>query len=175
MRLTITPPRGRAPRFYHLWLRHITGMVDDGPCHCIRCLIATRDARVTAKNADRTELDLRRELTPPVPGDPAFYLCGVSPAGWASNLHLAFVHGDDTLTMTGWDGTRVEVVGASRIDIPVVPDGFEERAQSQTRCRNWRFARGWFKPEPGLMARVVHGNTAHEVPPCDTQPPLFSL
>lgn len=150
MILAVTPPAGRAsPHFYHLWLRRITGITDRAGEHCIGCLQCTRDPRLSAKTRGVTRLDL-----PPLqgflgaePGSPVHYVCGVSPKGWATNLHLALVDAPLSAEVeeVGWDGTRVLVRGARRVLIPEVPDGWEGRALAQTRCRNWRFAQGWFR------------------------------
>lgn len=147
----VIEPRGTLSRFYHLWLRHVRGFIDGGgDCHCIRCLVATRDRRVSAKDAGPRRIDLAAELTPAVPGDPVYYLCGVSPAGWSSNLHVPFTHDrDGVIDVRAYDGTRVLIEGARALPIAEVPDGFEGRPASQTRCRNWRFAREWFSPARG--------------------------
>ena len=156
MRLIVTPPTGRCPHFYHLWLRRIDGMHDNGGEHCIACLRAKRDARLTAKNTGETRLDLDPlGLLPPEPGSPVYYVCGVSPKGWGSNLHIALVEdAQGSVEVAGHDGTRVRAEGARAVTIPDVPDGFEARNARQTRCRNWRFAQGWFRPSafPSILA-----------------------
>jgi len=150
MIVTVTPKSAdRAPAFYHLWLRTVTGFKGQGTAHCIHALNATRDARMSTKVRGENRIVLPKLGLYAEPGSPVNYICGVSPRGWNFNLHLALVDRPGALVeAVGFDGTRITVEDAVALVIPEVPDGFEGRALEQTRCRNWRFAQGWFAPSP---------------------------
>lgn len=153
MKLIITPRPGRAPAFRHLWLRRVSGMDDTHGEHCIGCLKAVRDPRVTTHGRGETALDLEPlEMLPPGPGSPVYYLCGVSRL-WRTNLHVVLVAGAGEVEVFAYDGTRVRATGARAVTIPEVPELWEGRTSKQTQCRNWRFAQGWFRPSefPALL------------------------
>jgi len=127
----------------HLWCKVVRGANLDH--HCLKCLVGPRvkDVHIGMRN-------LRIDV--PVMAGEYLYVCGVAhnytprkPETFAMNLHAVFSV-DTSASGIRHDGASIDVVGGSLVTIPALPDGFNDRDTSYTRCRNYQFAVSAFSP-----------------------------
>ena len=88
-------------------------------------------------------------------GAPFGYVCGVTGRGYPTNLHVAFRPGKDAVieeVLPHWQ--RLTIVGAERLPIPPLPEGWRGLDQSFTTCRNFRFGAHYFADSGGLRSQT---------------------
>jgi hypothetical protein len=124
--------RTQVQGFRFLWLRHVTGF--NHAKHCAACFRGWRDERVTPR------LELGRSLVVDPKHAPASYLCGVSVAGLANNLHVAFrAKPGGRIELPAYGDQRVILTDAEALPIPALPEGYRDLPRSFTTCRNYQF------------------------------------
>lgn len=120
----------------HLWLKYVQDV--DLTRHCTRCLVGAYDRRISPRTPHERPIDLDKAAAPL-----GYYLCGVSPAGYAYNLHLAFTAGPGQVTrriINGPSLLTVTIYGATEVKIGPAP---YERTTGDMRfdtCRCWQHA-----------------------------------
>ena len=132
-------PRQSLPGFPYFWLKYVTGF--DARYHCAQALTGPFHKGIwSTVKAPSTHV-----LTQPsVPWRYA-YLCGVADTRWADNLHVPveFAAGQEVETVT-YNGFRIHLTNARRLDIPWLDDGWNGFPRSFTTCRNFQFAVAMF-------------------------------
>lgn len=78
------------------------------------------------------------------------YLCGV--IGYRNNLHIPFVPSDnenDIITAETYRGDKVIIIGAKRLPIPPLENGYNGLSRAFTSCRNYQFGVSYLLPMQG--------------------------
>jgi hypothetical protein len=118
--------------FKYLWLMYLTGFRPDR--HCLACFEGLRSRRI------HPWMPLGQRIILNEAHEKYLYLCGVSDEGWASNLHIAMTpRAGSSIIEATYNGLRVEISGAVKLDIPPLPDGFRGLPREFTTCRNYQF------------------------------------
>jgi hypothetical protein len=118
--------------FTQFWLRYVHGFSPH--FHCQRSLRGFNDGRF------RRDMRIGEtfELLEPDRYD-YIYLCGVTAKRYPG-LHLALAPDSSAaVRAVTYNGIEVTVVGARRLDIPPLPDGYAGMSRAYTTCVNWQF------------------------------------
>lgn len=124
--------------FRYLWLKAVTGFRPEACC------------AKALPGRYRPELPFGSPTPGPpirvVLGDeaPVFYLCGVSFAGYARNVHVPFEPAAGESFVFENEDLRVEVEGARRLAVPDDVEGDVPTTREQRACRNFRFGAHYF-------------------------------
>ncbi|NTU81929.1 MAG: hypothetical protein HGA45_21550 [Chloroflexales bacterium] len=142
MVLTIgTPdePRRPLPGFPYFWLKYVTGF--DARYHCAQALLGPFHKGIWST----VKAPSVHVLTQPKEPWRYAYLCGVAETRWADNLHVPveFAPGQEVEAVT-YNGVRIHITNARRLDIPWLDDGWNGFPRSFTTCRNFQFAVAMF-------------------------------
>lgn len=98
--------------------------------HCLKCLVGVRDRLVHPMMA------MGEHVVP----DGITYVCGVERRNtYALNFHMAVAPASGSVEGETFNGYKVTIDGARRLDIPELPDGWNGLPIGFTRCRNYRF------------------------------------
>lgn len=142
MRITFgSMGRGSVVGYKHLWIKSVEGFRHD--VHCARCLKG---------HFVRPMPQVNEPLTLTVGGPIlAFYVCGVSYHGYASNLHVPIVPDPDAapIKVRMTDHQWLTVEGARILEIPPLQKGWQGLTKPFWSCRNFQFAVAAFGYPPG--------------------------
>lgn len=122
----------------YLWLKYITGV--NLNVHCAKSLLGIYSKKINAKNK-KFSIELDEDTVE------YFYLCGVTrPYIWKNNFHLAFKKKDGEKFEYVFNGTKVIVENAEKIDFSMADVDWNNpnaKKRDYITCRNWQFA-NWY-------------------------------
>ncbi|MBX0329107.1 hypothetical protein K2Z83_15625 [Oscillochloris sp. ZM17-4] len=126
-------PRRPLPGFPYFWLKYVSGF--DARFHCAQCLVGPFHKGIWST----VRVPSAHVLTQ-AQGWRFAYLCGVAETQWADNLHVPVAHalGQEVEVFT-YNGIRVHITNARRVEIPWIDDGWQGFPRSYTTCRNFQF------------------------------------
>jgi hypothetical protein len=126
-------PSRPLPGFPYFWLKYITGF--DARHHCAQCFVGPYHKGIWST----VRVPSVHVLTQ-AKGWTYAYLCGVAETAWADNLHvpLESAPGQEVELFT-YNGIRIHVTNARRLEIPWIADGWNDFPRSYTTCRNFQF------------------------------------
>ena len=156
IRLIFTGSGPRVRGYPYLWIKSVEGF--NHREHCAKCLkgdfIRTGGHYVPPVNE-------WRELPMP-PKAKAIYVCGVSSAGYAHNLHAPLVPdpGADPIHIELMHGQSLVIEHAKMLIIPPLPDRWHGLPKVFTSCRNFQFAVSLFGYPDGSRRSLLHGGTS---------------
>jgi len=118
--------------FSSFWLRYVHGFSPH--FHCQQSLLGENDPRFT----NHMTIGAKFELEEPLKYR-HIYLCGVTSKQFPG-LHFALLpkEGASAVAKT-YNGLVITAVGAKRLEIPELPDGFAGMDRIYTTCCNWKF------------------------------------
>ncbi len=123
--------------FTQFWLRYIHGFSPH--FHCQKSLLGTNDLRFKRDMIIGRSLELKEATNYKY-----IYLCGVTSPKYPG-LHLALLpEVGSTAHDTTYNGIEILVIGARKLEIPYLPDGFANMSRKYTTCRNWQFGVEYF-------------------------------
>jgi hypothetical protein len=121
--------------FRFFWAWYVTGF--DPSRHCQGCLLGRRSVRVR-----KTTVEVGASILLDECADFDYlYVCGVSSTGRREdNFHLAVHQYEGGHTNADcYTGQQVVIRDSRRVEIPVLPDGFNGKSRAFTTCRNYHF------------------------------------
>ena len=134
------PDPDRLAGFRYFWIKGVRAF--DPSRHCARCLVGPYASGPGLGYRETLPIPAAVPLGPETFGGAApsvVYVCGVS-GRYADNLHLALlVEPGAVAEAETFNGYRLRVEGARRLDIPPIPDGAMDLPKAFTTCRNFQF------------------------------------
>ncbi|NTU85008.1 MAG: hypothetical protein HGA45_37535 [Chloroflexales bacterium] len=128
-------PRQSLPGFPYFWIKYVTGF--DARHHCAQCLTGWFHKGIWST----VKIPSVHVLNQPKEPWRYAYLCGVADTHWADNLHVPLVPAPgEAVEAVTFNGVRVHVTNARRLEIPWIEEGWNDFPRSYTTCRNFQFA-----------------------------------
>lgn len=136
VRLLISGERKLVPDTYrYLWAKYVRGFNEN--YHCANCLRGKYTDYLGIHAPTNVELSMDESKSWDY-----IYLCGVSRAGYLTNLHLPVRYAfGGTASVTDHAGLTFTFFNAEPVAIPALPEDFMGYDRSFTTCRNFQF--GW--------------------------------
>ncbi|MGE5072433.1 MAG: hypothetical protein ACM3MF_03320 [Anaerolineae bacterium] len=140
--LSVLPDGGTTlTGFTQFWLRYVRGFSPQ--YHCQRSLRGFNDPRFSR----HMQLGQSVALLEPVRYQ-HIYLCGVTARRYPG-LHLALLpDASEQAHAVTYNGIKISVRGARRLEIPALPEGYAGMPHSYTSCINWQFGVCYYGSRP---------------------------